>query len=258
MRLLTWFGALLTLLAACEGPAGPPGPQGPPGKDGTRPAPIAGAAGAPANACVNGQMSVPGGVNDPCSQDNAQCVALKGRGVAICSGVIWGQCVCMAPKPASSPAATDTGSVGYQPMFTVSCAAAVDVASAGDGLKETGLHYVVTGYSNRDVAVSCMASAGNAQSGSSSTYYPSPANGAGTGWCVAICDLPPFPVMHGEVGHWDFMIQAGGPASQYNDVDPNHPLNGFMYRFTESDCTTYARKGVDAEWTTAALSDVFD
>lgn len=204
-------------------------------------------------------MSTPGGAHDPCSQDNPQCVALKGRGVAICSGGAWGQCVCMAPKPDTSPGAAGSSSVGYQPIFWADCHAARDLINA-DGLNETLLAYTVTGFSNHDLDVSCTAAL-SSNSASQSRYLPSVIDGARDGACIAGLDFPP-SLPGSENGWWKFSIvvdgAAGGPIAQYNDVDPGHPLNGFTYRFTESNCAIYVRRSADAEWTNAALSDVFD
>lgn len=222
MRLLVLLELLLAV-ACIEGPAGP---QGEPGHTGQQ--------GPPGPSGPLGPMGTPG-MTGP-------------RGADGPSG--------MAPITTSQGAA-GSGSVGYWPVLWVGCSAAIDVLS-GTATNETGLAYVLTLFNNNDASVTCTGGSGNAQSGTGANYYPASVPGAATGACGAIDDLPPFPQTVGEVGFWEFKIAAGGPVAKYNDVDPGHPLNGFTYRFTESNCNVQLHTRADAEWTNAALSDVFD
>lgn len=268
------FGLVCWLLVACQ--AGPQGPQGLPGKVGPKgdrgepgpvvPAAALGAAGSRSSACVNGQMSTPGAGGDPCQQDNQKCVELKGDAVSICSGGTWGQCICMAPP--ASPSVAGSGStlpVPYRPLFWVGCGKTLDlltttttpVSPGKDGISETGLDYVLTLFSNGDVSVSCTAAAGSAQDGSAAAYYPTVVPGAAAGGCIASVDLPPFTVIPGAVGAWNFQVRGGGPRAVYLDADPGHPLNGFTYAFTDADCNPLVM-GSDALWQDTTLTDVFN
>jgi hypothetical protein len=70
--------ALLLSLAACGGDEPASGP-----------------------ACVDGEMSIPDSMTDPCPQDNAQCVAIGGKAIATCMGGQWSD-VCKCIPPAST------------------------------------------------------------------------------------------------------------------------------------------------------------
>ena len=58
--------------------------------------------------CTTGQMSTPGGADDPCQQNDMRCLMLNGKGVAMCNGGTWGQCYCMAPQAPSTPSTAGT------------------------------------------------------------------------------------------------------------------------------------------------------
>ena len=50
-------------------------------------------------ACMGTEMSVPNGPNDPCRQDDPQCVAAGGKAYAMCQNGAWpASCMCITPN----------------------------------------------------------------------------------------------------------------------------------------------------------------
>ena len=152
---------------------------------------------------------------------------------------------------------------GYRPAFWASCGATLDLLALGaagatraqDGMPETSLHYALLVYTNGDAEVQCSAQIGSAQDGSSSTYYPAPTKGAANGTCIVSADFGSTP--GGEVGFWLFDVAtAACPRAAYNDPDNPLGLNGFSYKYGESDCAV-RMMNADGKWTQVTLSDVF-
>lgn len=153
---------------------------------------------------------------------------------------------------------------GYRPVYWVGCSATLDLIRVGtagveraqDGLQETALYYTLLVYTNGDAEVECTAAIGSAQNGSSSRYYPSSTKGAQTGACVADADFPGGPDL--ENGLWMFDVDAAAacPRAAYSDPDNPLGLNGYSYKYSESDC--HAQMMSDAgKWTSVTLADVF-
>lgn len=154
------------------------------------------------------------------------------------------------------------GSSGYRPVFWVSCGVTLDIiriTAAGlerapDGLKETLLRYSLVVYSDGDVEVDCGAGIGTAQEGSASAYYPEPTQGASTGGCIASAD---FGDTGPSAGFWSFDVATGSaPRAAYVDADNPVGLNGYSYKYSDSDCHA-DMLGADGKWTEVTLSDVF-
>jgi hypothetical protein len=152
---------------------------------------------------------------------------------------------------------------GYRPVFWVGCGVTLDLLAPGpsggtaraqDGTAETSLHYALIVYTNGDAEVQCSAQIGSAQDGSSSTYYPEPTKGAANGTCIVNAD---FGVGGSDVGFWSFDVAtAACPRAAYVDADNPLGLNGYSYKYSETDC--YARMmGDDSKWSLVTLSDVF-
>jgi hypothetical protein len=137
----------------------------------------------------------------------------------------------------------------YRPAYWFGCSATLDIEGS-DGIKETGLGYVVTLFTNYDVSTSCSSSIGSAQDGSGSRYYPSVVLGAMEGGCLSAADYLP---TDGTAGYWDFSLPLDpGPLATYRDK-AGHPLNGRTVVFTEEDCTVM-KLGRDAKWQTITLA----
>lgn len=158
-----------------------------------------------------------------------------------------------------------TGPAGgsYRPVYWVSCLATLDLLRLGaagaergaDGTRETSLNYALIVYSNGDAEAQCSAAIGSSQDGSSSAYYPSSTKGAASGLCIASADFGSVPV--GEVGFWSFDVAtAACPRAAYVDADNPLGLNGYSYKYSESDCTA-KMMNAGGEWTPVTLSDVF-
>ena len=150
----------------------------------------------------------------------------------------------------------------YRPLYWVSCSKAADlihfsgstVDRMPDGIPETLLSYALLLYTNRDVEVQCMAGIGSDQSGSGSAYYPSVVTGATTAGCVSVSNYPSSTNL--ENGFYQFETTANGPQATYKDPDNPIGLNGFVYKFVETDCNS--NKMSDAgTWTQVTLAEVF-
>jgi hypothetical protein len=92
--------------------------------------------------CTPGQQSTPGAVGDPCDQTNQQCLALQGRGIALCMpDGAFGQCVCTYGQQGQGqvgvpPVTPPTG--GVPPVTTPVTTPPAAAAACGNNLLETG------------------------------------------------------------------------------------------------------------------------
>jgi hypothetical protein len=164
----------------------------------------------------------------------------------------------MGERGAAGPAST-----GYRPVYWASCGATLDLLRLGaaglergaDGKQETSLNYALLVFNNGDAEVQCTAGIGSAQNGSASTYYPSTTKGSSSGLCIAIADIAAGP--NTEAGYWSFDVVAGsGPRAAYNDPDNPLGLNGYSYKYSESDCKAQMMNDA-GKWTLVTLADVF-
>lgn len=154
-------------------------------------------------------------------------------------------------------------SSGYRPVYWVNCGVALDIIRIGaagierapDGQAETLLRYSLVVYNDGDVEVDCGAGIGTAQEGSGSGYYPEPTKGASTGGCIANADF--IGNTGSSAGFWSFDVAtAACPRAAYVDADNPLGLNGFSYKYSDSDCHA-DMLGDDGKWSPVTLSDVF-
>jgi hypothetical protein len=153
---------------------------------------------------------------------------------------------------------------GYRPVYWVSCIATLDLLRLGaagaergtDGVQETSLEYALLVYSNGDAEVQCTAAIGSAQSGSTSSYYPSTTKGASSGQCIASADITAAGPST-EVGYWSFDVAtAARPSAAYADIDNPLGFDGYSYKYSESNCKAQMMSDT-GKWTLVTLADVF-
>lgn len=150
----------------------------------------------------------------------------------------------------------------YRPLYWVACVATLDLIRSGasdlergaDGIGETALQHSLLLYTDHDVEVQCSAAIGRAQSSSLAIYYPSITVGAKSALCNVNADYP--AGTGNTVGYWSFSVENGGPQATYKDPDNPLDLDGYVYKFAESDCSSDTLDD-DGVWSRVTLSDVF-
>lgn len=161
-----------------------------------------------------------------------------------------------------APGKDATPASAYRPLYWVACIATLDLIKGvdsdlqrgADGVGETSLQHSLLLYNDHDVEVQCSAAIGRAQSSAQASYYPSITVGAKSALCVVDADYP--GGTGNTVGYWSFSVENGGPQTQYKDPDNPLGLDGYVYKFAETDCNSNTLDD-DGVWSHVTLSDVF-
>jgi hypothetical protein len=155
------------------------------------------------------------------------------------------------PGPMGAAAGSPAPGASYHPVLWFQCGATLDLYGS-DGIKETGLDYLATVYSNEDAEIACTTGFGTAQDGSGYTYFPGVLIGSGTGACQSAYDFPP---VDGVAGYWRFeVVSKVGVQATY--VDSPNARSGMKYTFKEQECTALTATS-DGGWNDTTMAALF-